>query len=66
MTEFKEKLRSLSFPRKYGETERRPVIRDDDGSVGGHHVIHWDGSQDAEITPRPIAVSAKVQGKEED
>jgi hypothetical protein len=65
MTEFADKLRSLSFPRKYGATERRPVVNEDDGSIGGHHVIRWDGSQDAEITPRPIAIRAKVQGEED-
>lgn len=64
MTDFREKLRSLSFPRKYGETERQQVINENDGSVAGHHVVRWDGSQDAEITPKPIGVSAKVQGGE--
>jgi hypothetical protein len=65
MTEFAEKLRSLSFPRKYGQTERQVVINEDDGSVAGHHVVRWDGSQDAEITPKPIALKTTVQGKED-
>lgn len=61
MTEFAKKLRSLAFPRKYGQTERQPVVNEDDGSVAGHHVVRWDGSQDAEITLKPIETSAKVQ-----
>lgn len=65
MTEFADKLRSLSFPRKHGQTERRPVINENDGSVGGYHTIRWDGSQDAEITPKPVSASAKVQGEED-
>jgi hypothetical protein len=65
MTEFAEKLRSLSFPRKYGQTERQRVINDNDGSVAGHHVVRWDGSQDAEIIPKPIALKTTVQGEED-
>jgi hypothetical protein len=65
MTEFAEKLRSLSFPRKYGQTERQKVINENDGSVAGHHVVRWDGSQDAEITPKPISLKTTVQGEED-
>jgi hypothetical protein len=65
MTEFKEKLRSLSFPRKYGQVERQQVINQDDGSAAGQHVVRWDGSQDAEVNLKPIEIKARVQGEED-
>lgn len=61
--EFKEKLRSLSFPRKVGQTERVPVQDEDDGVVRGYHDVHWDGSQDAHVTPKTV-VSRVVRGKD--
>ena len=61
MTTFAEKLRSLNFPRKYGQTERRPVINENDGSVGGAHVIRWDGSQDAEIKPKTVTYKMRSE-----
>jgi hypothetical protein len=62
MTDYKEKLQSLSFPRKYGATERKPVINEDDGKLGGFHTVRWDGSQDAHVIPKTI----KPKVKEED
>jgi len=44
---------------KKGTTRKTPVIDDRDGSLGGHHVEHWDGSQDAEI----IAKTHRVIGR---
>jgi hypothetical protein len=61
MTEFADKLRSLSFPRKYGQTERQAVINDKDGSVAGHHIVRWDGSQDAEVSAGNVGARAVVQ-----
>lgn len=60
MTVDKEKLQSLGFPRKMGKTERKVVKNEDDGSDAGYHDVHWDGSQDAHVTPKPVAVKAKV------
>lgn len=57
----KEKLRSLSFPRKMGAIERKPVINEDTGGVGGYHDVHWDGRQDATVIPQPVAAKAKPQ-----
>ena len=54
MTEFAEKLRSLSFPRKMGVTEIKPVLDERDGTVGGYHDVHWDGSQDARVLPKSL------------
>lgn len=59
MTEFADKLRSLSFPRKLGGTERKPVQNEDTGRFdAGYYDVHWDGRQDAHVTPD--AVSYKV------
>lgn len=44
-----------------GEKKKVPVIDENNGKVGGYHVQHWDGSQDAVITPQPIGARAKPQ-----
>ena len=59
--QFREKLKSLSFPRKQGESETIPVINEITGEVGGNIVKHWDGRQDANVTPGPVVASAKPQ-----
>lgn len=44
--------------------QRIPVIREIGkyaGTPGGHHLIHWDGRQDATVRPRPVAVTTRVQ-----
>lgn len=58
---FKEKLHSVSFPRKLGQKEKVPVIDEDTGKVGGYHTKHWDGKQDANIFAKPIAVKGKTR-----
>lgn len=65
MTAFKEKLRSLSFPRKLGATERKPVTNEDDGSKAGYHEVRWDGSQDAHVIPKTVT-SRVVRTKDGD
>ena len=59
--DFKEKLRSLSFPRKLGSTERKPVVNEYTGEIGGHHDVHWDGSQDAHITPKTVQLKTVTE-----
>jgi hypothetical protein len=44
-----------------GEKKKIPVTDELKGGIGGYHVEHWDGSQDAIITPQPIAASARAQ-----
>jgi len=44
-----------------GEKKKVPVTNENDGTIGGFHVEHWDGSQDAVITPSPITARAKPQ-----
>ena len=61
MTIDKDKLQSLSFPRKRGQVERKVVTNEDDGSVAGYHDVHWDGSQDAHVTPKSVVARVEVQ-----
>lgn len=60
---FKEKLHSLSFPRKLGATERKPVQNEDTGRFdGGYHDVHWDGSQDAHVVPESVSYKVVQNG----
>ena len=43
-----------------GQKQRHPVTNENDGTVGGYHVEHWSGRQDAFITVKPSTVSAKA------
>jgi hypothetical protein len=54
LSEYAEKLRSLGFARRRGSSERKPVVNEDDGKIGGYHIEHWDDSQDAEVHPRAL------------
>lgn len=53
---YKEKIRSISAPRKLGQSERQKVLNEDNGKVGGEHVVHWDGRQDAIVRPQAIQI----------
>jgi hypothetical protein len=57
----KEKWQSIGFLRKKGQKEKVPVVDEDTGEVGGYHVKHWDGRQDAHITPKPVVGGGKTQ-----
>jgi hypothetical protein len=58
--EFKEKLRSLNFGTKTGQSERKVVTDERDGSVAGVVTEHWDGRTDAAARPKPIRVKAQL------
>lgn len=58
--DFKDKLQSLSFPRKSGQIERKPVRNELTGGIAGYHDVHWDGRQDAIITPDPVTARASA------
>ncbi len=60
-TEYQEKIRSIAAPRKTGQSERKPVTDERDGSVAGHHIVHWDGRQDAVAHPKSIVVTTKEE-----
>ena len=51
---FKEKLQSLNFPRKLGQTEQKEVRSDETGKYAGYHTVRWDGSQDAHVVPETV------------
>lgn len=59
MSDFRGK--NVGFLRRRGTSEREPVIDERDGSVGGYHVKHWDGRQDAVVQPKTIRVKVKVE-----
>lgn len=61
MSDFREKLRSLSFPRKTGQTERKFVRNENTGKVGGYHDVHWDGRQDATVLPDAVRLKAQLK-----
>jgi len=48
-----------------GTSQKKPVRNEDDGTRAGYHVEHWDDSQDAVVTPKPIEVKTKVELREE-
>jgi hypothetical protein len=49
-----------------GQKRVHEVTDERDGSVGGKHIEHWDGSQDAVVSIKPIRAGASVNGKERD
>jgi hypothetical protein len=60
MTAYGDKLRSLGFLSKKGTSNKKPVIDERTGKVGGFHEEHWDDSQDATVLPQSIHVEAKL------
>lgn len=47
---YKLHIRSIGVTGKHRGTSRdTPVIRDDNGKVGGFHREHWNGSVDATV-----------------
>jgi hypothetical protein len=50
--------------RNKGQSQVHPVTDERDGTIGGKHVEHWDGSQDATIFVKPAGVGVSVNGKE--
>lgn len=60
-TEYRDKLRSLSFGTKVGAkpSETKRVVDERDGSTAGVVTEHWDGSQDAGARPKSIRIKAQ-------
>jgi hypothetical protein len=50
--------------RHKGEKREHPVTDERDGTVGGKHVEHWDGRQDAIVQVKPVNAKSKTQGDE--
>lgn len=62
--EFREKLKTLNFGTKTGQSERKIVVDDRDGSVAGVVTEHWDGRADAAARPKSIRVKAQLVQEE--
>ncbi len=65
MNEYQEKLKSLGFGTKRGQSEKRILTDERDGTVAGVETEHWDGSQDAAARPKTIRVKAQLVTEEE-
>ena len=61
-TKWQQKNVGVSLRR--GTSNKKPVVDDRDGSVGGYETEHWDDSQDAHIITKPVTARAKAQDKE--
>lgn len=51
--------RQYLFGRHAGGTNTKTITNELDGKPGGKTVEHWDGRQDAVVTPRPYKVTRK-------
>jgi hypothetical protein len=58
-SEFADKIRTLGFSTRRGMSEHKPVVDERDGSLGGSHTEHWDGSQDAHALIKPIRLKVR-------
>lgn len=59
--DFKEKIKTVGVSLRRGQSKKKPVIDDRDGSVGGYEVEHWDDRQDAHVIAGNVAVHSKTQ-----
>ena len=49
--------------RNKGQTRKHDVIHEKDGTVGGHHIEHWDGRQDAVVKVKPVNAKVGLNGE---
>jgi hypothetical protein len=61
MSEWKDKNVGYISKYKPGSKRKTDVVNDDDGTVGGHQVEHYDGSVDAVITPQTVRAKARTE-----
>jgi hypothetical protein len=61
VTEFADKAKTISAPRKWGSKKTTRVPRDDDGTHAGLQIEHWDDRMDAVVRPKPIDVELAVK-----
>ena len=54
MNPYLERIQGFGAPRRWGQSVKKPVVNETDGSEAGYHVEHWDDRQDAVVTPKPI------------
>ena len=64
MSEYSEKLRGIGFLSRKGTSDKKPVIDENTGKVGGYHVEHWNDVQDAVVMPEAIRYDVKLLQEE--
>ena len=64
MNPYLEKIRGFGAPRKWGQSERKPVTNEDDGTQAGYHVEHWDDRVDAVAQPKPLRLKGRIHHDE--
>jgi hypothetical protein len=55
--------RQYLYGRHVGTIDHRPVVRDDNGKIGGEQHHHWDGSVDATVHASPIKARMHISAK---
>ena len=60
---FRDKIKTIAAPRSktWHKTERVYKRDERDGVVRGFEDKHWDGSQDATVSPRPVSRRLHVE-----
>lgn len=59
MSEYSDKLKGFGFLSRKGTSDKKPVVDENTGKVGGFHVEHWDDAQDAVVMPDAIRYGYK-------
>ena len=59
MTKWQDK--GVGFLGKLRKSEKQTVRNEDDGTVAGYHVKHWDGRQDAVAQVKTVKLAGKVE-----
>jgi len=64
-TKWQEK--GVGFSLKLGSkpTNKKPVVDERDGTIGGFETEHWDDHQDAEVLAKSVRMSLKAHNEEE-
>jgi hypothetical protein len=61
MNEFMEKARTIGVSLKRGQSVKKTVVDETDGTQAGYHVEHWDDHQDAVVQPKTIEMEIKTE-----
>jgi hypothetical protein len=61
VSDYADKVRSISTPRRWGSSERKPVQNEETGGQAGYHVEHWDDRVDAVVQLETVRSKPKIQ-----
>lgn len=61
MTDYRDKLQSLGFNRRTGQSHTVPVAHEERPGVAGVVTEHWDGRQDASVFPDVTRLKSQVR-----